>query len=141
MVTYSTEGISFNFKGRRANNSWLKYVAESEFTRLGPVSIVFCSDDYLLEINKKFLKHDYYTDVITFDYSEGKAISGDIMISIDSVRQNASYYKVDFDTELNRVMVHGLLHLIGYDDHEEEDITVMRGKENYYISKKKELFG
>ena len=141
MVTYSTEGISFNLKGRRANNNWLKYVAESEFRRLGPVSIVFCSDDYLLEINKKFLKHDYYTDVITFDYSEGKAVSGDIMISIDSVRQNASYYKVDFDTELNRVMVHGLLHLIGYDDHEEEDITVMRGKENYYLSKKKELFG
>ena len=81
-----------------------------------------------------YLGHDYYTDIITFDYCEGDVLSGDLFISIDSVRENASFYGVDFPTELNRVIVHGLLHLIGYDDHSEEDIAVMRAKENYYLS-------
>ena len=87
----------------------------------------------------KYLQHDYFTDIITFDYCEGSKISGDLFISIDSVRENASFYGVDFETELDRVMVHGVLHLIGYDDHTPEDISVMRQKENYYIEMKKAL--
>jgi rRNA maturation RNase YbeY len=87
-----------------------------------------------LDVNKKYLQHDYYTDIITFDYCEGDVLSGDLFISVDSVRENASFYGTDFENELNRVIVHGVLHLIGYDDHTEEDIAVMRSKEDFYLS-------
>ena len=134
MVTYFTEDISFPFKEKRLTSRWLKFVACSEAKKLGDIAIIFCSDNYILDVNIKYLGHDYYTDIITFDYCEGDRLSGDLFISIDSVRENASFYGVDFPTELNRVIVHGLLHLIGYDDHSEEDIAVMRAKENYYLS-------
>ena len=87
----------------------------------------------------KYLQHDYFTDIITFDYCEKDVLSGDLFISIDSVRENALYYGTEFADELNRVMVHGLLHLIGYDDHTEEEIAVMRQKENYYLEMKAAL--
>ena len=117
MVSYFTQDTSFVFKGKRLNNSWLKMVAGSEIRRLGDISIIFCSDNYILDVNMKYLSHDYFTDIITFDYCEGKTLSGDLFISIDSVRENASFYGSEFSDELNRVIVHGLLHLIGYDDH------------------------
>ena len=134
MVTYNTEDIDFLFKGKLKNNKWLKLVAESEIRRLGDIAIIFCSDNYILDINQRFLQHDYFTDVITFDYCEGDRLSGDLFISIDSVRENAIEYGTEFKDELNRVIVHGILHLIGYDDHTEEDIKQMRAKENYYLS-------
>ena len=87
----------------------------------------------------KYLQHDYFTDIITFDYCEKDILSGDLFISIDSVRENAQFYGTEFVDELNRVMVHGLLHLIGYDDHTEADIAVMRQKENYYLQMKASL--
>lgn len=133
MISYNSQDISFEFKGKRANNAWLKQVVLSEGKTLGEVSIVFCSDDYLLGVNKQFLKHDYYTDIITFDYCEGSTVSGDLLISIDTVRANASAYGVSFLEELRRVMVHGILHLLTYDDHCESDIAVMRSKENFYL--------
>lgn len=136
MVSYFTEDISFNFKERRLNSRWLKFVAESESKRLGDVAIIFCSDHYILDVNIKYLQHDYFTDIITFDYCEGNVLSGDLFISIDSVRENAAFYQTEFSQELNRVIVHGLLHLIGYDDHTPEDIAVMRTKENYYLSQR-----
>ena len=139
MVSYYTEDIDFTLKGKLLNNRWLKMVAESEIKKLGPVSIIFCSDNYILDINLKYLQHDYFTDIITFDYCEGNVISGDLFISIDSVRENALHYGTEFTQELDRVMVHGILHLIGYDDHTPEDITVMRSKENYYLSVKEAL--
>lgn len=134
MVSFFTEDTSFAFKEKRLTAKWLKFVAASEAKKLGEIGIIFCSDNYILDVNIKYLQHDYYTDIITFDYCEGDALSGDLFISIDSVRENASFFGVDFPTELNRVIVHGLLHLIGYDDHTEEDIAVMRAKENYYLS-------
>ena len=134
MVRYFTEDISFEFKQRLLNNRWLKFVAGSEMKKLGAVNIIFCSDNYILDVNMKFLQHDYFTDIITFDYCEGDVLSGDLFISIDSVRENALFYKTEFPDELNRVIVHGLLHLIGYDDHSEEDVSVMRSKEDYYLS-------
>ena len=134
MVTYNTEDIDFLFKGKLKNNKWLKLVAESEIRRLGDIAIIFCSDNYILDINQRFLQHDYFTDVITFDYCEGDRLNGDLFISIDSVRENAIEYGTEFPDELNRVIVHGILHLIGYDDHTEEDIKQMRAKENYYLS-------
>ena len=87
-----------------------------------------------MDVNQRFLQHDYFTDIITFDYCEGERISGDLFISIDSVRENSIEYGTDFNEELNRVIVHGILHLIGYDDHSDEDVSVMRSKENYYLS-------
>ncbi len=134
MVSYFNEDIKFDFKEKRLTNRWLKLVAESEIRRLGDISIIFCSDNYILDVNMKYLQHDYFTDIITFDYCEGDTVSGDLFISIDSVRENAAFYGTEFKDELNRVIVHGVLHLIGYDDHSEEDIKEMRAKENYYLS-------
>ena len=134
MIRYFSEDISFELKNRSLNNRWLKFVASSEVRRLGDVNIIFCSDRYLLDVNIKFLGHDYFTDIITFDYCEKDVLSGDLFISVDSVRENATFYGASFNDELNRVMVHGLLHLIGYDDHTEEEQKVMRAKEDYYLS-------
>lgn len=133
MVTYFTEDTTFQFKQRRINNRWLKMVAESEIRKLGDISIIFCSDNYILDVNIKYLQHDFFTDIITFDYCEGNILSGDLFISVDSVRENAVEYGTEFDEELNRVIVHGILHLIGYDDFTEEDKREMRSKENYYL--------
>ena len=136
MVSFFTQDTAFTFKEKRLTSRWLKFVAESESKRLGDIAIIFCSDNYILDVNIKYLQHDYYTDIITFDYCEGDRLSGDLFISVDSVRENASFYGVEFADELNRVIVHGLLHLIGYDDHSKEDIAVMRAKENYYLSQR-----
>lgn len=134
MVSYFNEDTKFDFKEKRLTNRWLKLVAESEIRRLGDISIIFCSDNYILDVNMKYLQHDYFTDIITFDYCEEDTVSGDLFISVDSVRENAAFYGTEFKDELNRVIVHGVLHLIGYDDHSEEDIKEMRAKENYYLS-------
>jgi len=113
---------------------WLTYVAKSEQKIISQLTYIFCSDDYLLDINIKYLGHDYYTDIITFPYKEGDEIESDLYISLDRVKENADEYNVSFDNELKRVMVHGLLHLMGYADKSEEEITQMRQKEDYYIS-------
>ena len=139
MVTYYTEDTKFAFKEKRLTSRWLKLVAESEIRRLGDISIIFCSDNYILDVNMKYLQHDYFTDIITFDYCEGDRLSGDLFISVDSVRENAAFYGTEFENELNRVIVHGVLHLIGYDDHTEEEIAEMRRKENYYLEMKAAL--
>ena len=134
MVTYFFEDTDFKLKNKTKIKKWLKLVAESEVFSLGAVSVIFCSDNYILDINQRFLQHDYFTDIITFDYSEGEKISGDLFISVDSVRENSIEYETEFEEELHRVIVHGVLHLIGYDDHTDEDIRTMRSKENYYLS-------
>ena len=139
MVRYFFEDIKFEYKGRQFNNRWLKMVAESEICRLGDINIIFCSDPYILNINLQYLSHDYFTDIITFDYSQKPVISGDLFISVESVRENAAFYGTEFQEELHRVIVHGILHLIGYDDHTEPDIAQMRSKENYYLQMRKEL--
>jgi len=139
MIRYFQEDIRFELKQKMQNNRWLKMVAGSEMRRIGAVNIIFCSDNYILDVNMKYLQHDYFTDIITFDYCEKDILSGDLFISIDSVRENALFYGTEFEDELNRVMVHGLLHLIGYDDHTEEEIATMRSKENYYLQMKAAL--
>lgn len=133
MVSYFLQDIDFVFKHKRLNNSWLKLVAESEIKKLGNINIIFCSDNYILDVNVKYLGHDYFTDIITFDYCVKNILSGDLFISIDTVRDNAEFYKTEFNDELNRVIVHGLLHLIGYDDHTPVEQKIMREKENYYL--------
>ena len=134
MILYYYEDVDFVFKNKTLNNRWLRLVAESEIKRIGDISIIFCSDNYILDINQKYLQHDYFTDIITFDYCEGDRLSGDLFISVETVKENSIEYGTDFRDELNRVIVHGLLHLIGYDDHTEEEIAVMRKKEDYYLS-------
>ncbi|MBQ7222879.1 MAG: rRNA maturation RNase YbeY [Bacteroidales bacterium] len=141
MIKYFSEGIDFDLKGKLANNRWLRFVAEAETKRIGDVNIIFCSDPYILDVNIKYLGHDYFTDIITFDYVEGNVLSGDLFISVDSVRDNAAFYGVEFPVELRRVMVHGLLHLIGYDDHTSEDQKTMRSKEDYYLSLRESVTG
>ncbi len=134
MIRYYCEDIKFLFKNKITNNRWLKMIAGSEIKTLGDISIIFCSDNYILDVNLRYLHHDYFTDVITFDYCEGDKLSGDLFISVDSVRENAIEFGTEFDEELHRVIVHGLLHLIGYDDHTPEEQKVMRAKEDYYLS-------
>lgn len=113
--------------------SWLSDICEQEGKVLGEVNLIFCSDEYLLDVNKKYLNHDYYTDIITFDYNEGDLIFGDLFISKDRVVENAETVKVEFQVELNRVVVHGVLHLLGYKDKSEEDEAQMRLKENWAL--------
>jgi len=139
MIRYYCEDISFKLKDKALNNKWLKMVAASELRKIGDINIIFCSDNYILDVNMKYLQHDYFTDIITFDYCEKDILSGDLFISIDSVRENSLFYGTEFPEELNRVMVHGVLHLIGYDDHTEDDIKTMRSKENYYLDLRKQL--
>lgn len=139
MISYYAQDTDFMLKGKLFNNRWLKMVAESEIRKIGDISIIFCSDNYVLDVNMKYLQHDYFTDIITFDYCEGNKLSGDLFISVDSVKENAVQYNTEFEDELNRVMVHGILHLIGYDDHTESDQKVMREKENYYLDMRSAL--
>ena len=139
MIRYFCEDIKFTYKNKLANNRWLKMVAGSEIRKIGDINVIFCSDNYILDVNMKYLQHDYFTDIITFDYCEGKVLSGDLFISVDSVRENSIGFGTDFEEELHRVIVHGVLHLIGYDDHTEEDKKVMRQKENYYLQMRSQI--
>ncbi|MDG1742784.1 MAG: rRNA maturation RNase YbeY [Crocinitomicaceae bacterium] len=109
---------------------WFGKICHTEGRLLGDVSVVFCSDTYLLELNKRHLQHDFFTDIITFDYSEGDRVAGDLFVSVDRVYENADAYNVSRETELNRVSVHGILHLLGYKDKTPQEVTVMREKEN-----------
>lgn len=139
MIRYFCEDIRFTYKNKLANNRWLKMVAGSEIRKIGDINVIFCSDNYILDVNMKYLQHDYFTDIITFDYCEGKVLSGDLFISVDSVSENSIEFGTDFEEELHRVIVHGVLHLIGYDDHTEEDKKVMRQKENYYLQMRSQI--
>ena len=134
MISYFLEDTNFKFNTRRWTSRWLKSVAEIENRSIGEINIIFCSDPYILDLNIKSLNHHFFTDIITFDYCEGDILSGDLYISVDTVRANAEFYNTDFDNELYRVIVHGLLHLIGYDDHSDEDIAVMRSKEDFCLN-------
>ncbi|RFC55867.1 rRNA maturation RNase YbeY [Brumimicrobium aurantiacum] len=113
---------------------WFEQVVENEGKILADLSIVIGSDEWLLEKNIEFLDHDYYTDIITFDYCVGDTVSGDLLISLDRIIDNANEFNVSRETELNRVLVHGLLHLCGYGDKSSKEIEIMRKKEDYYLS-------
>jgi len=114
---------------------WINSVLKEEGMIIGELVYILCNDEYLLKKNIQFLNHNTLTDVITFDYSKDNIISGDILISTERVVENAKIFKVDYLTELHRVMVHGLLHLLGYKDKIEKDANIMRQKENYYLNK------
>jgi rRNA maturation RNase YbeY len=134
MIRFYIEDIDFNLSSKREIKSWLKMVAGAEGKRIGAIAVIFCPDDYLLRLNRRYLQHDYYTDIITFDYTEGLVLGGDLFISIDTVRANAKRYGPSFDDELHRVILHGLLHLCGYGDATPAQQEIMREMENKYLA-------
>jgi len=115
-IFYETEGVSFPKIKRRETTRWIKQVIEHFHKKLDNITYIFCSDEEILRINQSYLNHDYYTDIITFDYSEGDKLSGDLFISLETVKTNSEKFKTDFIEELHRVMIHGILHLCGYED-------------------------
>lgn len=132
-IYFHIEEIDFKLKKKKKIRNWLTELAQTEEKIIEDLNYIFCSDNYLLEINKTHLNHDYYTDVITFDYCENKTISGDIFISIDRIKENAQTFDKSFKSELKRVMAHGLLHLMGYKDKNEADAIKMRKMEYFAL--------
>lgn len=114
-------------------NSHLNLLIKNELKVPGDISVIFCSDAFLLEMNKQYLEHDYFTDIITFDYVEGELISGDLFISVDRIKDNSKVFDTEYVRELFRVVFHGVLHLVGYKDKTDEEQKLMREKENYYL--------
>jgi len=134
LIHFHSEEISFELPHPILIREWLKKSIESERKVLQELSFVFCSDDYLHQLNLEYLSHDTLTDIITFDYSEGQSIAGDIFISVDRVKENSQELNTEFQTELNRVMIHGVLHLCGYKDKSAEEQATMRAKEDFYLN-------
>ena len=132
-IRYFSDGISFQLNDKRKISQWLKSVALGEGKKISSLCYIFVSDVAILDINKKYLKHDYFTDIITFDDSDGDIIAGEMYISIDTVKANAKDYFVEFRNELLRVMVHGMLHLCGYNDTSEAEQQQMRNAETKYL--------
>ena len=116
---------------------WLQEIITTEEKKLGDINYIFCDDEYLLKVNQEYLQHDYYTDIITFDYVKGKTISGETFVSWQRISDNASTLSKDYEEELRRVLAHGVLHLSGYKDKTEEEEKLMRSKEDFYLAKYK----
>ena len=138
-IEYYLQDCDLKLKNKELLSKWIEETIENENREGGIISVIFCSDDYLLEVNKKYLNHDYYTDIITFDYADseliGAPVSGDLFISIDTVARNAFEYKVQFKTELHRVIIHGILHLLEYKDKTADESLMMRSKEDFYLER------
>jgi rRNA maturation RNase YbeY len=136
MISFNYE-TDFILEHTAQCSEWISNTISEENCKEGEINYIFCSDDYLLQLNLNFLDHDTLTDIISFDYSVGKELHGDIYISVDRVKENASDFKVSFSDEMSRVMIHGVLHYCGYKDKSEDDKKEMRSKEDYYLSKRK----
>jgi len=135
MIQYIAEGKEMPSIQKQNINRWIKETAAEYGKKTGEITYIFCTDQRILEVNKQFLKHDYFTDIITFDYSDGNIISGDIFISLDTVKTNAEDFEVTFEMELQRIMIHGILHLCGQDDKTPETRKEMTRKENLALDK------
>jgi len=139
MILFFSEEVDFKINNRSLYKHWIKEVIKElqnfeQRKKCGDLNIIFCNDEYLLNVNNQYLKHNYYTDIITFDYSDNQSISGDLFISIDSVKINAEKFKTGFSEELARVIIHGVLHLCGYNDHTEEEKQMMKKNEDLALS-------
>ena len=130
MIEYIAENVKMPALQKQRINRWIKEIADGYGKKTGDIAYVFCDDQKILEVNNQYLEHDYYTDIITFDYTTGNTISGDIFISLDTVKSNADEYGADFETELHRILIHGILHLCGNDDKSPELRADMTNKEN-----------
>ena len=129
-INFQSEEVELPSIKKRETANWIRSVAKTYGKRTGEISYMFCNDKKIIEINRRYLQHDYYTDIITFDYSEGLVISGDIFISLDTVRSNSQMYNVSFEEELYRVIIHGILHLCGMTDDSAAEKKEMREAEN-----------
>ena len=132
-INFFVENIEFDLKEKIKVKKWINNMVSSESKKVGELNYIFCSDDYILNINREYLAHDYFTDIITFNYNVGKIISGDIFISIDTVKSNAEKFSNQFNDELHRVIIHGALHLVGFDDTTSQLKLEMTEKEDYYL--------
>lgn len=130
MITYSVEGVRMPAIKKRATNAWIKAVAASYGRKVGEIGYLFVNDEKILEVNREYLNHDYYTDIITFDYDEDDTISGDLVISLDTVRSNAELFGKTYEEELYRVIIHGILHLCGINDKGPGEREMMEAAEN-----------
>ncbi len=130
MVSYQTDGVEMPAIKKRETTEWIKAVVATYGKRVGEIAYIFCSDEKILEVNRQYLQHDYYTDIITFDYCEGTRLSGDLFISLDTVRTNAEQFGSDYETELYRVIIHGILHLCGINDKGPGEREIMEAAEN-----------
>lgn len=133
-ISFTFIDTSFDIRSKAALRNWINTVVLSEKLNLGPISYIFCSDKYLHKMNVKYLNHDTFTDIISFDYSESEMISGDLFISYERVKENAKLFSVPVKEELHRVMIHGVLHLCGYQDKSNDQKEEMRKKENFYLA-------
>ncbi|NCC98228.1 MAG: rRNA maturation RNase YbeY [Bacteroidia bacterium] len=130
MITYQTDGVEKPKICTRRTSKWIKEIAASHDKKIGEIAYIFCCDEKILQINKEYLKHDYYTDIITFDYTEDDKISGDIFISLDTVKSNSEQFGTDYYEELSRIIIHGILHLCGFKDKEPSAKAQMTDEEN-----------
>ncbi|MBR4898348.1 MAG: rRNA maturation RNase YbeY [Prevotella sp.] len=130
MITYNCENVKMPAIRRRDTSAWIRRVAQSYGRRIGEVGYLFCDDEKILEVNREYLGHDYYTDIITFDYCEDDLLNGDLVISLDTVRSNAELFHKDYDEELHRVIIHGILHLCGQNDKGPGEREQMEAAEN-----------
>lgn len=130
MITYNVIDVKMPEISHRETTKWVRAVAASYGKRVGEVAYVFCNDDKILEVNRQYLKHDYFTDIITFDYCEGDMLSGDLFLSLDTVRTNAELFHKTYDDELHRVIIHGILHLVGINDKGPGEREIMEAAEN-----------
>ncbi len=130
MITYNAEGVKMPDIKKRETTKWIRAVAASHGRKVGEVGYLFCNDEKILEVNNEYLSHDYYTDIITFDYNEGEIINGDLVISLDTVRTNAEKFGKSYDEELHRVIIHGILHLCGINDKGPGEREIMEDAEN-----------
>ena len=130
MISYSAEGVRFPKIKRRETTAWIRRVAESYGKKVGEVGYLFCDDEHILQVNREYLGHDYYTDIITFDYCEGKKLNGDLYISLDTIFTNADKYGRPYDEELHRVIIHGILHLCGINDKGPGEREIMEAAED-----------
>lgn len=130
MIQFVEENVKFPLPNKNLTKKWIKLVIEASQKKVGDICIIFCDDEYLLNINRQYLNHDYYTDIITFDYVEGNKISGDLFISLDTVKSNSVKFSESFELEAKRVIIHGILHLLGLKDKTETEALEMRSAEN-----------
>ena len=134
MITYNAEGVKFPNIKRRETTAWIRRVAPTYGKTVGEVGYLFCNDEKILEVNREYLGHDYYTDIITFDYDEGDQINGDLVISLDTIRTNAEQFRKPYDEELHRVIIHGILHLCGLNDKGPGERELMEAAEDKALS-------
>ena len=130
MITYQTDGTKMPDIKKRETTAWIRSVATTYGKKVGDVNYIFCNDERILEVNREYLQHDYYTDIITFDYTEGNIISGDLFISLDTVKTNSEQFATEYDEELHRTIIHGILHLCGINDKGPGEREIMEAAEN-----------